>query len=187
MSDFYLKWSEVAQLCPTLCNPMNCSLPGSSVHGIFQARILEWVAISFSRGSSQPRDRTLVFCVVGRRFTIWDTREAPLHSKGDCKQDEKTTLRVGENIWKQSNWQINLQNIQTVHAVQYQKSKQPNLKIGGRPKQTFLQGRHPDGHSTVLPQLTLVMNMWVCLNYFLHPRYTLYNCMNIWNHKDPKR
>ena len=50
------KESEVAQLCPTLCNPMDCSLPGSSVHGIFQARILEWVAICLSRGSSQLRD-----------------------------------------------------------------------------------------------------------------------------------
>ena len=49
---------EVAQSCPTLCDPMGCSLPGSFLHGIFQARILEWVAISFSRGSSQPRDRT---------------------------------------------------------------------------------------------------------------------------------
>ena len=48
--------SEVAQSCPTLCDPMDCSPPGSSVHGIFQARILEWVAISFSRGSSPPRD-----------------------------------------------------------------------------------------------------------------------------------
>jgi len=47
--------SEVAQLCPTLCHPMDCSLLGSSVHGIFQAKVLEWVAISFSRGSSQPR------------------------------------------------------------------------------------------------------------------------------------
>ena len=46
----------VAQLCLTLCDPMDCSLPGSSVHGIFQVKILEWVAISFSRGSSQPRD-----------------------------------------------------------------------------------------------------------------------------------
>ena len=50
--------SEVAQSCPTLCNHMDCSLPGSSIYGIFQARILEWIAISFSRGSSQPRDRT---------------------------------------------------------------------------------------------------------------------------------
>ena len=48
--------SEVAQLCPTLCNPMDCSLPGSSIHGIFQARILECIPISFSRRSSQPRD-----------------------------------------------------------------------------------------------------------------------------------
>ena len=46
--------------CPTLCDPMDCSPPGSSVHGIFQARILEWVAISFSRVSSQPRDQTRV-------------------------------------------------------------------------------------------------------------------------------
>ena len=48
--------SEVAQLCPTLCNPMDCSLPSFSVYGIFQAIVLEWIAISFSRGSSQPRD-----------------------------------------------------------------------------------------------------------------------------------
>ena len=51
-----------AQLCPTLCDPMDCSPPGSSVHGILQARILEWVAIPFSRGSSQPRDQTQVSC-----------------------------------------------------------------------------------------------------------------------------
>ena len=47
--------SEVAQSCPTLCDPIDCSLPGSSVRGIFQATVLEWIAISFSRGSSQPR------------------------------------------------------------------------------------------------------------------------------------
>ena len=69
-------WS-VAQSCLTLCNPMDCSPPGSSVHGILQARILEWVAISSSRGSSQPWDWTSVSCIAGRFFTIWDTREAP--------------------------------------------------------------------------------------------------------------
>ena len=73
-----LKWSEVAQSCPTLCNPMDSSLPGSAVHGIFQARILEWIAISFSRGSSQPRDRIRVSCIADRCFTIWTTREAPI-------------------------------------------------------------------------------------------------------------
>ena len=59
----------VAQSYPTLCDPMDCNPPGSSVHEIFQARILEWVAISFSRGSSQPRDRTQVSCTAGRFFT----------------------------------------------------------------------------------------------------------------------
>ena len=71
-------WSEVAQSCPTLWDPMDCSLPGSSVHGIFQAIVLEWLAIFFSRGSSQPRDRTRVSCIVDRRFTIWATKEGLL-------------------------------------------------------------------------------------------------------------
>ena len=55
---------SVTPWCLTLCNPMDCSPPGSSVLGILQARILEWVAISFSRGSSRPRDQTLVSCIV---------------------------------------------------------------------------------------------------------------------------
>ena len=72
-----VKESEVALLCLTLCDPMDWSLLGSSVRGIFQARILEWVAISFSRGSSRPRDWTRVFCIAGRHFTIWATWEGP--------------------------------------------------------------------------------------------------------------
>ena len=74
--------SEVTQSCPTLCNPMDFSLPGSSVHGIFQARILEWVAISFSRRSSWPRDWAQVSSIVGRLFTIWASREALCHKIG---------------------------------------------------------------------------------------------------------
>ena len=58
------------QSCPTLCDPMDCSLPGSSVHWIFQAIVLEWIAISFSKGSSQPRDRSRVSRIVDRRFTV---------------------------------------------------------------------------------------------------------------------
>ena len=63
---------------PGLCDPMDCSPPGSSVHGILQARILEWVAISFSRESSRPRDRTQISRIAGRRFNLWATREAPM-------------------------------------------------------------------------------------------------------------
>ena len=57
-----------------LYDPMDCSLPDSLVYEIFHTRTVEWVAISFSRGSSQPRDRTQVSCIEGRRFTIWATR-----------------------------------------------------------------------------------------------------------------
>ena len=68
-----------------LCNPVDCSPPGSSVHGILQARILEWVAISFSRGSSWPRDRTQVSHIAGRCFNLWATREVPYKCKDSHK------------------------------------------------------------------------------------------------------
>ena len=67
-----------APLCLTLFDPMDCSLPGSSVHGILQERILEWVAMPSSRGSSQPRDGAQVFLIAGRFFIFWTTREAQL-------------------------------------------------------------------------------------------------------------
>ena len=71
----------VAQSCLTLWDPMDCSPPGSFVHGILQARILEWVAILFSRRSPRPRDQTRVSCMSGRFFTIWATREAATYMR----------------------------------------------------------------------------------------------------------
>ena len=71
------EFSEFTQSCPTPCDPMDCSLPGSSIYGIFQARILEWVAISFSRRYSWPGDWTQVSRIVSGRFTVWATRERP--------------------------------------------------------------------------------------------------------------
>ena len=71
LDSVHMHWkneSEVAQLCPTLCDPMDCSPPVSSVHEIFQARILKWVAISFPSGSSPPRDRTQVSHIANRHF-----------------------------------------------------------------------------------------------------------------------
>ena len=64
------------QSCPTLCDPMDCSLPGSLAHGILQARTLEWVVIPFSRGFSWPRDQIQVSHIAGRFFTVWAIREA---------------------------------------------------------------------------------------------------------------
>ena len=76
---------------------MDCSLPGSPVHGILQARILEWVAISFSRGSSQPRDWTQVSCIAGRCFNLWATREAQTWWEGTQKLNAFASR--SENIW----------------------------------------------------------------------------------------
>ena len=73
------KWKAkviVAQSCPALCDPVDCSPPGSAVHGALQARILERAVIPFSRGSTPPRDWTRVPHTAGRLFTIWATREA---------------------------------------------------------------------------------------------------------------
>ena len=63
---WHVRGCSVTQSCPTLCDPMDWSLPDSSVHGIFQAGILEWIAISFSRESSWPRNRNCVSCTAGR-------------------------------------------------------------------------------------------------------------------------
>ena len=73
----------VTKSCLTLGNPMDYSPPGSSVHGILQERILEWVAIPFSRGSFQPRDQTQVSCTAGGFLTFWATRKAsgPLYPR----------------------------------------------------------------------------------------------------------
>ena len=67
----------VAKSCLTLCDPMDCTLPGSSVHGISQARTLEWLAISFSRRSSQPRDRTHISCIAGGFLTTEPPEKQP--------------------------------------------------------------------------------------------------------------
>ena len=102
-----LMWKQkvkmlVAQSCPTLCDPMDCSLPGSSVHGILQARILEWVAIPFSRGSSWPRDWTQVSCIAGRFFTIRAT--GPWWTLGPANS---------KNLWDQTGHMNIMQDLQT--------------------------------------------------------------------------
>ena len=96
----------VAKSCPTFAIPMDWSLSGSSVHGILQVRILEWVAISFSRGSSWPRNRTQVSCIVGRFFTDWAMKvvqEVPVRR---CIRDLDGTIlcsslntKVGESAF----------------------------------------------------------------------------------------
>ena len=84
---------EDTEVISNSCDPMDCSLPGSSIHEILQARILEWVAISSSRGFSWPRDWTQVSCIAGRFFTIWATRETwhMLNGKGKMEGINRAT------------------------------------------------------------------------------------------------
>ena len=95
----------VTQLCLTLCDAMDCGLPGSSVHGILQTRILEGVVIPFSKGSSWPRDWTQVSCIAGGFFTIWASREAPWYecipSNLICWNLTPKVMALGDGVlWK---------------------------------------------------------------------------------------
>ena len=85
--------AKLLESCLTLCDPVDCSLPGSSAHEILQARILEWIAISFSRESSQPRDRTQVSRTGGRRFNLWATREATNLNRHITSTEIETVIR----------------------------------------------------------------------------------------------
>ena len=121
-----LLWvSEVAQSCPTLCNMMDGSPPGSSVHGILQARILEWVAISFFKGPSRHRDRTQVSHIGDRHFNLWATREANVYSNseslsGTLKDKFKNVLSSiinNSQKWKQLKCSSTVK--QTKNSVQF--------------------------------------------------------------------
>ena len=85
----------VTQLCPALCDPMDCSQPGSSVHGILQARVLEWVAIPSPR-IFLTREWTCVSCIEGKFFTIWAIREALVQGKGGLKRTTEEIFVVIE-------------------------------------------------------------------------------------------
>ena len=85
------------QSCPTLCNPMDSSLPGSCVHGILQATMLGWVAIFSSRGSSRPRDRTPVSRTESRLFTVWATRKA--RAPGDPRLITEASWKTRDASW----------------------------------------------------------------------------------------
>ena len=105
----------VAQSYLTICNPMDCSPPGSSVHGMLRARIQEWVAIPVSSGSSQLRDRTEVSCTADRFFTVWTTREALKEHQWLTKSGNTCLMfschaSVSPNVWdlwgqSKSDWQ----------------------------------------------------------------------------------
>ena len=98
----------VAQSCPTLCGPMDCSPPGSSVHGILQARRLEWVAISFSKGSSRPRDWTRASHTTDWFFTVWTKM---VMFKKTKKQNKTKITSAGEDAEKKESLHTRGRNV----------------------------------------------------------------------------
>ena len=116
--DVYAYMKVISISCSVVSDfdPMDCSPPGSSVHGILQARILEWVAIPFSRGSSWPRDWTCVSCIAGRFFTIWPPRKSIYWMKKWKAQISHKYLESGINFqWWHEKW------IQRLHHPWIQK------------------------------------------------------------------
>ena len=119
----------VTQSCPALCDPMDCSPPGSSVHGILQARILKWVAFLFLRGSSQSRDRTWVSCIAGRFFTT----ESP---------GLKCFINAVSSTWKTlSFWPDYFPNIFQI-SVKTTSTKQPFLTLTHFPSPCYVDIWH---------------------------------------------
>ena len=105
---------KVAQLCLTLCDPIGCSPPGSSVHEILQAGTLEWVAIPFFRASSQPRDQTQVSCITGRFFTNWATTD----TKASTKWKKLTTWWPWARS-PQTYWSLRISNVNPCDTGQF--------------------------------------------------------------------
>ena len=120
----------IVQLCPALCDVMDCGPPGSSVHGILQARILEWVAIPYSKGSSWPRNQTWVSLIAGRSLTIWATREATSscllispqsHSEDDSADMDTrkfSLILCTQNSQKMFIWCVQFSSLQSLSCVQ---------------------------------------------------------------------
>ena len=104
-------WWFSHQVMPDSCDPMDCSPPGSSVHGILQARKLEWVAIPFSRGSFQPRNQTRVFCIAGSFFIHW-APEKPKSSHAATKD----LMCCKRPCLVQQRWKILLAAAKTQHS-----------------------------------------------------------------------
>ena len=135
-------WSGlVARSCPTLCNLMDYSPPGSSIHGILQARILQWVAIPFPRGSFWPRNWTPVSYIAGKYFTIWATREA----QNGWRKGGKYTIQYNNSAWKQKEilpfataW-LNLEDIMLSENSQPERGKSCRIPFTGESKTVRLR------------------------------------------------
>ena len=133
---------------------MYCSLPGSSVHGIFQAIVLEWIAISFSRGSSQPRDQTLVSHIAGGFFTSWATGQA---------ENILDTSKLFQNSPNQASTICETVNFQMFKLV-LEKAEEPEIKL---PTSTGSSKKQESSRRTSISALLAMpkpLTVWITIN-----------------------
>ena len=139
--------SLVTKPCPTLCDPMDWSPPGSSVHEISQARILKWVAIFSSRGSSRPRDRTCVSCTASRFFYHWTTWEFPAPQIKLNSIREPTTLSL-DSLAESNTWAAEMGQFYYVWSWRYkaEEARTPLWQNMGAqcPHEVWAQGNYPE-------------------------------------------
>ena len=114
------KWSH-SVVSDSLWPPRTGSPPGSSIHGIFQARVLEWGAIAFSRGSSRPRNRTQVSCTIGRCFAIWATRVYKVANKMNLNRS-----KIRDTIIKLA--KVKEKTLETAREKKQKKNKNSHIK-----------------------------------------------------------
>ena len=165
----YLKWKVTVfvKSCLTLWDPRNCSPPGSSVHGILQAKILQWVAILFSRGSSQPGDQIPFSCITGGFFTLWATREEknnnhriiltsdanPLGTLGALIQPP---MRSTSTLWLEAS--SDFEYLLYPHTGQPEIGQTFTLSLGAA-LQYWLSGRKNKDLSSRVPQMKQLRNV----------------------------
>ena len=144
---------EHYQSCPTLCDPIDSSPPGSPVPGILQARILEWVDIPFSRASSQPRDQTRVSCIEGRFFNIWATRRAPLAQLIEPKIENFKIEILQANLQKYMNRE--LRDVQ----ADFRKGRGTRDKL---PTSAGSSKKQESSRKTSISSLLIMPKLWMC-------------------------
>ena len=139
---------------------MDCSLSGSSVHGIFQTRVLEWIAIAFSRGSSWPRDRTRVSRIAGRHFTVWATREAPNYRTiALISHASKVMLKI-----LQARLQQYVNRELPVVQAGFRKAEEPEIKL---PTSAGSKKKEESSRKTSISALLIMpkpLTVWITIN-----------------------
>ena len=163
-------------MCLTLCNAMDCSLPRSSVHGILQARVLEWVLISFSKGSSQPRDWTWVSCMAGKFFTIWATIWCKIRKPQKSIRPRHTPLTSFLRVLPEIDYAC--ANIKDVSCSYFLNAQYFTVKRTWHPlRYSYLENHMDRGAWWAIQPMALQRVHWTLMNWLSTD--VVFHCVNV--------